>query len=328
MEHSLTFSGFLFVLGKDAPGYVASAFVLATFCMSAMRPLRMVAIVSNFAFIYYAATADLYPVLILHSILLPVNVTRLAQIELARISGNRLLAQAMSPSNNTARPAFITSQAMADPSTALSLAEREQQRVAAMLSSHLVEPTEAATATGASKAGRTAVLLLDEIDRFLSGVAARGGLSATQSAHLIALRSGDEVLRALREALGELARLLDTTIHLPGYLAVSLREELGAILLIAEDAARSLGPEEIAVLKSMTSDRSALVEQLRSRAIVDGDSSDHRAVYNVTALYERSVWLLRRFARLLEAVVAHTGTSPIDDGSPVINGVLTYEPVI
>jgi hypothetical protein len=71
-------------LGSDASGYVASALVLLTFCMNSMRPLRMVAIASNVAFIAYAMTAHLYPVLILHSILLPLNVTRLLQIELGR----------------------------------------------------------------------------------------------------------------------------------------------------------------------------------------------------------------------------------------------------
>jgi hypothetical protein len=71
-------------LGSDASGYIASGLVLLTFCMTSMRPLRMVAIASNVAFIAYALTAHLYPVLLLHSILLPLNATRLVQIELAR----------------------------------------------------------------------------------------------------------------------------------------------------------------------------------------------------------------------------------------------------
>ena len=71
-------------LGNDASGYIASALVLLTFCMTSMRPLRMVAIASNVAFIAYAITAHLHPVLLLHSILLPVNALRLLQIERAR----------------------------------------------------------------------------------------------------------------------------------------------------------------------------------------------------------------------------------------------------
>jgi hypothetical protein len=58
-------------------GYVASALVLATFCMRDMATLRCVAIASNLAFITYGAMAGLGPVLVLHLLLLPVNVWRL-----------------------------------------------------------------------------------------------------------------------------------------------------------------------------------------------------------------------------------------------------------
>lgn len=60
-------------------GYAASATVLATFCMSTMIPLRVVALGSNVLFIAYGYADHLYPVLLLHLILLPVNVWRLTQ---------------------------------------------------------------------------------------------------------------------------------------------------------------------------------------------------------------------------------------------------------
>ena len=63
----------------DLIGYLASLLVLATFCMRDMVPLRVVAIVSNIAFITYGALADIGPVLLLHVVLLPVNALRLAQ---------------------------------------------------------------------------------------------------------------------------------------------------------------------------------------------------------------------------------------------------------
>ena len=58
-------------------GYLASALVLATFCMRDMVALRWMAITSNLAFIAYSALADVGPVLVLHLLLLPVNVLRL-----------------------------------------------------------------------------------------------------------------------------------------------------------------------------------------------------------------------------------------------------------
>jgi hypothetical protein len=66
---------------RDISGYLASGLVLATFAMKSMRPLRLVAICSNAAFIYYASEAHIIPVMILHCILLPLNVFRLAQLQ-------------------------------------------------------------------------------------------------------------------------------------------------------------------------------------------------------------------------------------------------------
>lgn len=63
----------------DLVGYVASASVLATFCMSTMVPLRAVAIFSNVLFATFGALAHVYPVLVLHLILFPVNGVRLLQ---------------------------------------------------------------------------------------------------------------------------------------------------------------------------------------------------------------------------------------------------------
>ena len=65
----------------DIIGYLASALVFATFYVRTMMPLRMLAIGSNIAFIAYAASEGLTPVLVLHSVLLPVNLARLFEIK-------------------------------------------------------------------------------------------------------------------------------------------------------------------------------------------------------------------------------------------------------
>ncbi len=61
-------------------GYLASALVLCTFLTRTMMPLRMVALGSNVAFITYGALLHLYPVLVLHIVLLPVNAWRLREM--------------------------------------------------------------------------------------------------------------------------------------------------------------------------------------------------------------------------------------------------------
>lgn len=68
------------VTGVEWIGYLAALLVFSTFYMKTMLPLRTVAIFSNVAFMTYAFLADLAPVLILHSVLFPLNVVRLYQL--------------------------------------------------------------------------------------------------------------------------------------------------------------------------------------------------------------------------------------------------------
>jgi hypothetical protein len=63
----------------DLLGFAASATVLATFCMTRMLPLRLLAIMSNILFGAYGYLDHLYPVLLLHLLLLPVNCVRLRE---------------------------------------------------------------------------------------------------------------------------------------------------------------------------------------------------------------------------------------------------------
>ena len=64
----------------DGVGFAAAGLVLATFCMRSMSALRLVAVASNVAFMAYGYFGGLAPVLLLHTLLLPVNICRLAQL--------------------------------------------------------------------------------------------------------------------------------------------------------------------------------------------------------------------------------------------------------
>ena len=69
-------------------GWVAAVLVFSAFFMRTMIPLRIVAIASNVAFIAYALLGlrygvfdRLYPILVLHSALLPLNLIRLRELK-------------------------------------------------------------------------------------------------------------------------------------------------------------------------------------------------------------------------------------------------------
>ena len=73
----------------DFVGYLAALTVLMTFCMDTIVPLRELAIASNVLFIVYGIAGQLYPVLLLHALLLPINVTKMVRLQVRGINARR-----------------------------------------------------------------------------------------------------------------------------------------------------------------------------------------------------------------------------------------------
>jgi hypothetical protein len=61
----------------DFLGFLAALTVLAIFCMTTIIALRLLALMSNVLFVLYGWRAHIYPVLVLHLILFPVNLFKL-----------------------------------------------------------------------------------------------------------------------------------------------------------------------------------------------------------------------------------------------------------
>ncbi|WP_077001672.1 Crp/Fnr family transcriptional regulator [Variovorax sp. KK3] len=83
-------------------GYLGALLTLTTFSMKTMVHLRMAGIVANLAFISYGAFGAVYPVLLLHLALLPLNVWRLRQLlqltrQIREIAGSRLSIEWLKP---------------------------------------------------------------------------------------------------------------------------------------------------------------------------------------------------------------------------------------
>ena len=86
----------------EAFGYLGALMTLATFSMKTMLHLRMAGIVANLAFITYGVLDHVYPVLLLHMTLLPLNVWRLWQLlqmtrQIKAISASRLSMEWLKP---------------------------------------------------------------------------------------------------------------------------------------------------------------------------------------------------------------------------------------
>lgn len=64
----------------DFVGYLAAFLMFSTFYMKKMIPLRAVGMASNVAFIIFSASTGVYPLLILHICLFPLNLSRMLQM--------------------------------------------------------------------------------------------------------------------------------------------------------------------------------------------------------------------------------------------------------
>jgi hypothetical protein len=72
----------------DGLGFCASFAVLASFCMTTIVPLRLLALTSNVLFSTYGLIAHIYPVVFLHLMLLPINLVKLYRLRWRkRVSG-------------------------------------------------------------------------------------------------------------------------------------------------------------------------------------------------------------------------------------------------
>jgi len=224
------------------------------------------------------------------------------------------------------RPRFLYDQAVEDPGTAVELVLREQAGIFAHLPTILdsVRP-EASPEVGAPVLLETCHALVARCETFLTEL-----LDATSSRGLMltALQ-----LEKRNQLLGELVATLDQQLSGPyrtidrraaerqaggqsgagqpadGRLAALLRalvESQHALLATAADtlaheADDAGAPDDVAMLLALTGDRSEAMDDLRRR--VAGQTTlgaaDHDALYAATALFERTVWLVRRYALLI-----------------------------
>lgn len=223
----------------------------------------------------------------------------------------RLLAARMAPASHeeaASTPRYLYPEALSDPDTALALVDREQARVFSFLPLHLgvadhLDPADTIPNPGAVLPVATA--LDDTIGRFLSDLADSG--PARDALEMIANRQArTSLLQSIHESLHELGGALSTAFDVAAMRSLSrnLSEGVAALLMAADDAVRSSDAEDLAILQQLTADRDSLVDQMRRRVIAADKAlsvQDQSALYMITSLFERVVWMLRRYGSLLAA---------------------------
>jgi phosphate:Na+ symporter len=236
--------------------------------------------------------------------------------QLAAVATQLLFGEAMQPllerwsppqpQESFAKPRYLYDQAVDDPETALTLVDREQARIFALLPLYVGLDDHLGDDAGRLRGDAVlpaAQALGRSVADFLGDLADTGAERSVLE--MISERQArNSLLLSIHEAMADLAMQLarpfeSSTLRA---LADNLREGLGALLLTAEEAVRSLDPDDIALMRRLTADRDSVVDQLRRGALAADQgltAADHRHLYSVTSAFELIVWMLRRYSALL-----------------------------
>ena len=194
-----------------------------------------------------------------------------------------------------AEPAFLMREALADPSAALDLSMRELGRLSArlpLLLDRVRDEPEHGTPT--APVLRTAgVALAGTIKSYMTSLLDNQPTRRQVSTALLLEDAADNV-GALHEALAEFATSAALTTSLPT--ASRLIEALHALMYAVADHAESLGTEEPDIVLALLGHRDQLMEELRLRLSSQHDvpAEVQNALFHMTVLFERIVWLARR----------------------------------
>ncbi len=196
------------------------------------------------------------------------------------------------------KPQFLYAEAVEDPDTALILVRREQDRLLCNLADFLL-PLRSGSRPLDNQPGVGERYRLDgqvaaQIKAFVEEVALKDH-SMTLVARIFALQSRNESIISLQASLLSFVNTLVDSHNVANSLSQAMVEALHLVLSVLQDALEN--PEDAAMLMTLTSDRSALMEQIRHTLLAgDGanDMATRQSLFVSTGIFERVLWLVRQ----------------------------------
>lgn len=195
---------------------------------------------------------------------------------------------------------FLYPRAVDDPATALDLVARESDRLRARLPQMLERVRDGGDTSGPSTAAlmEGSAALETEIGRFLREVLARS-CPPNAVARAVTLETRLDLLASLRETVGAYEGImLQVTDEAVRQVTRPMTESLHFVLTQLDEME---GPEDHALLLTMSGDRGDLMEQLRRKASASRQALSYASqdqLFRSTTQFERAVWLVRRLALL------------------------------
>ncbi len=211
------------------------------------------------------------------------------------------------------KPQYLTEAAMGDADTAILVANREQARLLASLPLYLDGLREDGDAGDLSVQARCEVdrTIARECNMFLAELAERY-TSRDVLDQALRLRDRNELITSLQSSLVELAESAGgAEYENVRALLHSLVESLHLMLETLADVAASPDADDIAMLRMLTHDRSELMDSIRRRMQAEAMPHDaQQRAFAATTVFERCVWLLRRYVLLLDAGAEDAPAAP------------------
>ncbi|HEX5393452.1 MAG TPA: Na/Pi symporter [Rhodocyclaceae bacterium] len=202
------------------------------------------------------------------------------------------------------RPHYLRDDAMVESESALLLVEKEQQRLLTTLPLYLAPLRAEADQSGPTVGVRYAAErnVFQQCAQFLTEIADRNH-SRLVLEQTIVLRDRNDLLGALQETLAEIGNVAAGLSQGEEVrtLIDGLVESLHMMLELMSEAAQQGTKDDVEMLLALTHDRSELMDGIRRR-LQGGDIPPEvqQAAFSATTLFERCVWLLRRYVLLLD----------------------------
>ena len=203
------------------------------------------------------------------------------------------------------KPAFLSNDALFEPSLALDLAAREERRLLERLPGMLDVVRVDGNKDGmSSETLKTASVAVSRATaRYLDAIM-EAGPDRSDAERLMRLQHRASNLTALFDSLDEFAAAAQKSRQWPssGRVADQMVEAMHALLGALVDATASQDPAEQQMVLSMLGHRDELMERMRRRVLQENPdlpTEAQESLFATTMLFERIVWLARRNALLI-----------------------------
>ena len=218
-----------------------------------------------------------------------------------------LLERASPPSKlqELSRPAYLIDDALVEPSFAIELVGREEQRLLDRLPTMLdaVRADAEAAPVPAATLRSAAAAITQAMAGYLESIS-EASLERSEREKLVRLQHRTANLAAMYDSVDEFVTACLSARQWPssGRVADQMIESLHALLNALTDAAASADPAEKELMLSLLGHRDEMMERIRQRVLredPDMPPKSQEALFAATMLFERVVWLARKCAILL-----------------------------